>query len=122
MSLVLVVEDSPLIRMGAVASIVEAGFLTFEAGGADEAIQILEGRPDIQLVFTDVEMPGSMDGIALAQCIWSRWPSIKLIVTSGRTVAEKRDLPPGARFFPKPYDGQAIVEAVIAMLKDPWPG
>jgi CheY-like chemotaxis protein len=117
-AVILVVEDSPLIRMGAVDLVVAAGFQALEASDADEAIRILEGRPDIHLVFTDVGMPGSMDGIKLTHYIRGRWPPVKLIVTSGKMIVGETHLPQGARFFPKPYDETAIVEAMMGMLSE----
>lgn len=117
-AVILVVEDSPLIRMGAMDLVVDAGFVALEASSADEAIRILESRPDIHLVFTDVQMPGSMDGIKLAHYIRDRWPPVKLIVASGRTILEESYLPVGARFFSKPYSDNVIVDAMLAMLSE----
>jgi two-component system, response regulator PdtaR len=105
--------------MGDVDLIVAAGFEALEASSADEAIRILEARSDIHLVFTDVSMPGSMDGIKLSHCIRDRWPPVKFIVASGKTIVDESHLPAGARFFSKPYDGGAIVETMIRMLPDP---
>jgi two-component system, response regulator PdtaR len=113
---VLVVEDHPLVRVGVLEVIIEAGFETLEASSAAEAIRILEGRPDIHLVFTDAEMPGTMDGIELAHYIRNRWPPVKLIVVSGKVVIDPQELPPGARFFPKPYHETSIVEAMVGMF------
>jgi len=113
---ILVVEDNPIIRMGALRFVVDAGFAALEANNADEAIRILETRSEIHLVFTDVGMPGTMDGIKLAHCIRRRWPPVKLIVASGKAIAHESPLPAGARFFPKPYSETTIVEAMIAML------
>ena len=113
---VLVVEDHPLVRMGVLEVIIEAGFETLEASSAAEAIRILEARPDIHLVFTDAEMPGTMDGIELAHYIRNRWPPVKLIVVSGKVVIDSQELPPGARFFPKPYRETSIVEAMVGMF------
>jgi two-component system, response regulator PdtaR len=115
---VLVVEDHPLVRWGVLEVMIEAGFETLEASSAVEAIRILEARPDIHLVFTDAEMPGTMDGIELAHYIRKRWPPVKLIVVSGKLVIEQQELPPGARFFPKPYSETFIVEAMTGMLVD----
>jgi two-component system, response regulator PdtaR len=100
---VLVVEDSPVIRMGAVDLVVNAGFEALEACTADEAIRILEARPDIHLVFTDVGMPGAMDGTELSHYIRDRWQPVKLIVTSGKITVDEGHLPAGAKFFSKPY-------------------
>ena len=101
---VLIVEDEPLVRMGAVNIIEDAGFEVIEAASADEAMRILECRSDIRVVFTDIHMPGSMDGLKLAHAVRNRWPPIKIIVTSGRDLITKQDLPEGGRFFAKPYD------------------
>ena len=113
---VLVVEDTSLIRMLAVDLLVHAGFEVVEAVSADEAIHILERRSDIHLVFTDVYMPGTMDGLKLAHYIRDRWPPVLLVVASGKAVIEESQLPPGSRFFPKPYDGSKIVETISRML------
>jgi CheY-like chemotaxis protein len=119
-AVVLVVEDNPLIRMCAVDLLLAAGFEALEAGDADEAIGILEVRADIHLVFTDVSMPGSMDGIKLAHYIRDRWPPVKLIVASRKTIVEEGHLPAGARFFAKPYDDGALVEAMTRLLPSPF--
>jgi len=81
---VLIVEDEILVRLTAVFLLEEAGFATLEAGSADEAIKLLEARKDIQVVFTDINMPGSMDGLRLAHSIRHRWPPVQLVLTSGR--------------------------------------
>jgi CheY-like chemotaxis protein len=105
--------------MGAVDLVSSVGFEALEASDADEAIRILESRPDIHLVFTDAGMPGTMDGIKLSHYIRNRWPPVKLIVTSGKMTVDENHLPVGARFFRKPYDESAIVEAMIGMLSSP---
>ena len=115
-AVILVVEDNAIIRMCAVALVTAAGFEALEASDADGAIIILETRPDIHLVFTDVNMPGSMDGIKLSHYIRKRWPPVKLIVASGQTIIEEGHLPPGARFFRKPYDEGSIIEAMTGLL------
>jgi len=113
---VLVVEDESLLRASAMDMVKEAGFDVIEASDADEAIRILESRNDIRAVFTDVQMPGSMDGLRLARVIRSRWPPVALIVTSGKTnVMEDDDLPTGGRFLPKPYH-QAQIGSVLKQL------
>ena len=106
---VLVVEDDFLIRMHAVEMIADAGFDVVEAANADEAILILEARLDISIVFTDIQMPGSMDGLKLAAAIRGRWPPIKIVATSGLVDVQSIDLPPGSRFLPKPYSPSQIV-------------
>jgi CheY-like chemotaxis protein len=106
---VLVVEDDFLIRIGAVEMIEAAGFDIVEAASADEAMKILEVRLDITVVFTDIQMPGSMDGLKLAAAIRGRWPPIKIVATSGIVDVRKVDLPEGGRFLPKPYSSAEIV-------------
>ena len=109
---ILIVEDEPLVRLCAVDAVAAAGFEVIEAASADEAIQILERRSDILAVFTDIQMPGSMDGLKLAHAVRNRWPPIKLIVTSGRELVTEHDLPEGGRFFAKPYDPTEICRAL----------
>jgi CheY-like chemotaxis protein len=106
---VLIVEDEFLLRMNAAEMIGGAGFDVVEAGNADEAIAILEARPDIHIVFTDIQMPGSMDGLKLARFVRGRWPPIKIVATSGFVNVGKDDLPEGSRFLPKPYRPDQIV-------------
>lgn len=100
---VLVVEDDSLLRMDAVDIIQEAGFEVLEAANAEEAIAVLEKRLDINVVFTDIDMPGSMNGIKLAEAVRGRWPPIKIIATSGHFKVAEADLPKGGVFIPKPY-------------------
>jgi CheY-like chemotaxis protein len=106
---VVLVEDDFLIRIGAIEMIEAAGFDVVEAANADEAIKILEVRLDITVVFTDIQMPGSMDGLKLATAIRGRWPPIKIVATSGIVDVRKVDLPEGGRFLPKPYSSAEIV-------------
>src|SRR6266478_959186 len=100
---VLIVEDELLLRMNAVDMIGAAGFEAIEAANADEAIEVLESRRDITVVFTDIQMPGSMDGLKLARAVRGRWPPIRIIATSGHVHVGETDLPEGGRFLPKPY-------------------
>ncbi|TBA84357.1 response regulator [Rhizobium ruizarguesonis] len=115
-AVVLVVEDSMIIRMSAVDLVLSAGYETPEACDADEAIRILEARNDIDLVFTDVQMPGTMDGIKLSHYIRDRWPPVRLIIASGAAILEESDLPTGSRAFSKPYDNHAITDAMAHLL------
>lgn len=101
---VLVVEDEPLLRLMALDLVEDAGIEAVGAANADEAISILESRRDIRVVFTDIDMPGSMDGLRLAAAIRDRWPPIRIIVTSGHRKVGTDDLPDEAVFFAKPYD------------------
>jgi CheY-like chemotaxis protein len=110
---VLVVEDEPLMLMDALELVTEAGFEAIGTKNADEAIRILESRNDIRIVFTDVNMPGSMDGIKLAHAVRHRWPPIEIIVTSGLTLANVQELlPERGIFFPKPYTPAQIAAAL----------
>ena len=115
-AVVLVVEDSTLIRMGAVDLVLNSGYEVLEATNADEAIRILEKRDDIDLVFTDVQMPGTMDGVKLAHYIRDRWPPVRLMVASGREIIEESSLPMGSKFFSKPYNDHAIADAMASLL------
>jgi CheY-like chemotaxis protein len=105
---VLIVEDEFLLRSHAVDMIAGAGFEVVEAANADEAIEILEARRDITVVFTDIQMPGSMDGLKLARAVRGRWPPIKIVATSGQFDVGTMDLPEGGRFLPKPYSPEQI--------------
>jgi CheY-like chemotaxis protein len=107
-----VIEDEFLVRINTVDILQSAGYRTLEASNADEAIAILESRNDIEIVFTDINMPGSMDGLKLAHAIRGRWPPIKLIVTSGRRVLAGDEIPSGARFLPKPYDQRVLIDTL----------
>ena len=109
---VLVVEDEVLSRLHAVDLVEDAGYTAIEASNADEAIAILEARKDIRIVLTDIDMPGSMDGLKLAHAIRKRWPPIELILTSGHFHLTDDDMPERGRFFPKPYRDQDIVSAL----------
>ena len=100
---VLIVEDEFLLRMDAVDMIAAAGFEAVEAADADEAIGILEARRDITVVFTDIQLPGSMDGLKFARAVRGRWPPIKIVATSGHVDVGENDLPEGGRFLQKPY-------------------
>jgi CheY-like chemotaxis protein len=106
---VLVVEDDFLLRMDAVDIVRNAGFEAIEAANADQAIAIIEADPDIHIVFTDVQMPGTMDGLRLARFIRDRWPPIKIVATSGRLRVAQEDLPKGSIFVPKPYTPEQII-------------
>jgi CheY-like chemotaxis protein len=103
-AVVLVVEDNYLLRMEAVDLIKEAGFEAVEAYNADEAIELLQSRKDVRIVFTDIEMPGSMDGLKLAHAIRDRWPPIEIIITSGKHRPLADQIPARGQFLPKPYD------------------
>ena len=113
---ILIVEDDFLIRMNAAEMIADAGFDVIEAGNADEAIVILEARPDIHVVFTDIQMPGSMDGLKLARFVRGRWPPIKIVATSGNSVVQDGDLPEGGVFLPKPYTFDTVASTLRELV------
>ena len=114
----LIVEDDLLLRMDAVDMIAGAGFEAVEAANADQAIKILESRRDVTVVFTDIQMPGSMDGLKLARAIRGRWPPIKIVATSGLLTICNDGLPSGSHFLPKPYSASQIVGALRELTVD----
>ena len=113
---ILVVEDEPLIRLGLVSVIEEAGYVVLEAPNADAAIKLLEADSLIRMVVTDVDMPGSMDGIKLAHFVRRRWPPVKLVVISGKIGVNQGLLPEGAHFMGKPYQEAALVGLLKKMI------
>ncbi len=102
-AVVLVAEDEPLLRMMAVDLVEEAGFEAAEAADATEAIEILESRADVRIVFSDIDMPPGLDGLGLAALIRRRWPPIAVILTSGKLRPRTDEMPMGGVFFSKPY-------------------
>jgi CheY-like chemotaxis protein len=113
---ILVVEDNSFLRMDAVDMALTEGFIVFDAENADHAIAILEAHPEIGLVFTDIEMPGSMDGLKLAEFVRHRWPPVHFIVASGKVPRDKAQLPEGSLFFAKPYSHVEILTAMHTLL------
>lgn len=111
---VLVVEDEPIIRMNAVAMIEDAGYDVIEAANADDAILLLETRPDIRVVFSDIEMPGSMDGLKLIHAVRERWPPAVLILASGRVSPQAAEMPSDTVFLKKPYAEHDLIKALAA--------
>ncbi|WP_105437786.1 response regulator [Neorhizobium sp. T25_13] len=114
---VLVVEDEPLLRMMAMDLVEDAGFRAIEAADADEAVTILETRTDIRIVFTDIDMPGSMNGMKLAAAVRDRWPPIEIIIVSGQVRLSEADLPERSVFFSKPYDWQKVTATLRRMAR-----
>jgi CheY-like chemotaxis protein len=109
---VLVVEDETFIRMDVVDMLRAAGFDILEAANADEAIRLLECNSDVRLIFTDIDMPGSMNGLKLSAAVRDRWPPVRIIATSGHFKIQAGDLPLDARFIPKPYQPREIISAI----------
>ena len=114
---ILVVEDEPLLRTFNADMLSDAGFEVLEAGDADEALRCLETMPDIRVVFTDVEMPGLIDGFALAQRIERQWPAIGVLVTSGRRYPTDAFDAPARVFVPKPFKVAQVVELIEAFVR-----
>ncbi|WLB24247.1 response regulator [Bradyrhizobium japonicum] len=110
MATVLVVEDDVLIRDLVAEELDEAGFTVVIAATAEHAMSILEAREDIHLVFTDIDMPGSMDGLKLAAAVRDRWPPVHIIITTGKV--RPLEIPANALFIPKPYVGKTVVAAI----------
>jgi DNA-binding NtrC family response regulator len=113
---ILVVEDDALIRLGLMSLLEDEGFQSFGARNADDAIERLKGDAGIQLLITDVDMPGSMDGVRLAHYVRDRWPPVKLVVISGKVGLSSVSLPLGARFASKPYQDRQMVSLVRDLL------
>jgi DNA-binding NtrC family response regulator len=107
---VLIVEDEFLVRDMVQTELMDAGYEVVVAGNADAAITILEARTDIYLVFTDIDMPGSMNGLKLAACVRDRWPPVHIIITTGK--AWPQEIPANALFIPKPYLSRTVVNAI----------
>lgn len=108
----LVVEDEPLLRMDAVDTLREAGFDVLEAGTALDALRHLESVDTIELLFTDIEMPGPIDGVQLAHEVVRRWPAISIVVCSGRFRLMPDELPDQARFIEKPFGPDLMIRTV----------
>lgn len=113
---ILVVEDEPLVSMVLVDDLAAEGFVVLEAVNAAAAVKLLESRDDIRIVITDVDMPGSMDGLMLAAAVADRWPPIRIIVVSGHRTVDITDIPDGSVFFAKPYRSSEIIDTMNEML------
>ncbi|MCJ2124590.1 response regulator [Methylobacterium sp. J-077] len=111
-SVVLLVEDDGFVRMCAAEMLVDAGFSVVEAKDADAAWAILLDRSDVGVLFTDIDMPGSMDGVTLAERVHAAWPGIRLILTSGRQRLADREVPDHGLFVPKPYSLSQVLGAI----------
>lgn len=114
---VLVVEDEPLLRMLAVDLVEEAGFEALEACDADQAIHVLETVDDVRILMTDIDMPGTMDGLKLAAATRHRWPPIQIIVVSGKQRPLPHEIPEDGAFFTKPYDVRTITDTLHRMSR-----
>ncbi|SFP47186.1 response regulator [Sphingomonas rubra] len=117
-AVVLIVEDEPLQRLDMLDMVAEAGFAAVEACDADHAVAILEKRADIRIVFTDIDMPGSMDGLRLAACVRDRWPPIEIIITSSGRKPKLSDIPARAVFLPKPIDFKRAIDTMHVLFDE----
>ncbi len=109
---VLVVEDEPLIRIGMASLVEDSGYVALEASNADQAISLIERDSEVGVMITDVDMPGSMDGLKLAHFVRRHWPPIQLIVISGKVGVSASELPTGARFLAKPCRDELLLATV----------
>jgi CheY-like chemotaxis protein len=117
---ILVAEDDVLVRLVAVDLLAEAGFSVLEAEHADAALLILNLQAaDVHVLFTDIHMPGSMNGLALAQHAHRHFPWIALLVASGDARPGEKDLPEGCRFLAKPYDSGHAIASICELLRLP---
>ena len=115
-TVVLVVEDEPLILMDAMQSLEDAGFEVVDAFDSEHALVRLQERPDIDAVFTDVNMPGRFDGVQLARMVNERRPDVVILVTSGAIKVQIADLPKGGHFIPKPYRGEHVARLIEELV------
>jgi len=113
---VLVVEDELFVRLMAIDAIEDAGYTAIEAEGADQALALLDDRDDIGVVFSDIKMPGSLDGLALAATVRERWPDIAIIMTSGHLYREDVDMPFSVPFLQKPYRARALIAELARVI------
>jgi CheY-like chemotaxis protein len=113
---VLVVEDELLVRMHGVGILEDAGFIVLEAENADEAVAILDRHDEVRLLFSDVDMPGTMDGLELARMVHQRWPAIRLLLTSGHHHLQNATLPDDGQFVRKPWSEAILVNKVRSVL------
>ena len=112
MSSILIVEDEVLTNEYLEFVLEEAGYEAIPAASADEAIAVLEHREDVDLVVTDINLPGGLNGLQLAALVRNRWPAINIIVVTGYNAPRKEEIPLGSLFVPKPYSAQKMIEAV----------
>jgi two-component system, response regulator PdtaR len=116
---VLVVEDQALVRLDAVSCVEEAGYLAVAVANADDALLALQNGHTIDALFTDIHMPGSLDGLELARQTRGQWPDMPIVITSGQTKPSPGDLPERALFLPKPYSHREIARVLDRFLVGP---
>ena len=111
-AVVLVVEDEPFLRFLAADALEEKGFAVAEAANAENALRVLENRQDINLVFTDIALPGDLNGLDLVRHVQQRWPHIQLVITSGQHKPNPAEMPKDGRFIAKPYSPRDLVREI----------
>jgi two-component system, response regulator PdtaR len=114
--LILVVEDEELLRLFAADLLEEHGFRVVEARNAAAALKVLEARDDVRLLFTDIQMPGTLDGMDLAREVHQRWPRVLLVITSGQKKPTEEEMPDHGRFVAKPYRAEELLGQVDDMI------
>jgi len=117
-TVVLVVEDECLLRELAAELIEDAGFVALQAADAEAAIAVLKARSDVAAIFTDINLPGDIDGLELAHMVRDQWSPIRILIASGRVRPKPSELPPNSVFLEKPYRGAAVI-AHLRSLTDP---
>ncbi len=116
-AVILIVEDEPLVRFSTLDALEEVGYTALEAGSADEAMVLFRNRADIDILFTDINMAGSMDGLQLAQRIRAIRPSIRIIITSGVVNLDPMLLPANTVFLPKPYPHDQLLASIYELTR-----
>jgi two-component system, response regulator PdtaR len=114
---ILIVEDEALSRVMSANVLEKAGFTVIEAANAEDALRLLETRYDVQILFTDIQMPGRFNGLALARAVHRRWPYIKLLITSGREKPRKEEIPDDSRFISKPFLPRELIGAINNLIE-----
>ena len=113
---ILIVEDEALVRVIGSDALEDAGYDVLEAASSDEALRLLDANDDVRLLFTDIRMPGKLDGLQLANLVHERWPRIKILITSGDTWPSQDRIPDDGRFIAKPYKVTALCDQVDEII------
>jgi len=115
-STILIVEDEMIVRLIGSDTLTDAGYEVMEAATADEALRILDEHGDVEVLFTDIRMPGSMDGLELARVVHARWPAMKILITSGDTFPTRSAIADDGHFLAKPYSTEVLRREVDKLL------
>lgn len=113
---VLIVEDEPIVRIYESELAEGAGFLTLMVGSAEDALRELDGPVQVDILLTDVDMPGAMDGIALANAVRERWPDVRIVIASGHVDSQAADGPDGIVYVRKPFTARQLIEALQSVV------